>query len=207
MRVLFAVILLLLPALSHSGFTRQWLEAWRDSTMSRCASRSAPSTYDLQIYKAAKRYFAPQRRRYWCVLKSQMWAESDFRPDAVSQVGARGLAQFMPATWKEVSKKIGIFSSATDPAAAIKAQAWFMDHLANKWLSPRPEPCRIRLAAASYNAGLGNVIRAQRVANMAPCWDRIGPALPEVTGRHAKETRGYVSRIDRQYQLLTGEKL
>ena len=195
--------LLLLPALSHAGFA----EAFRGNLQSACASKLAPSAFDVRIYRAAKHFLAPQRMRYWCILKAQMWAESDFRPDAVSQVGAEGLAQFMPATWREASEKLNLSAPATDPSAAIKAQAWYMESLAAKWSSPRPEPCRLRLACASYNAGFGSILKAQRVALMRPCWTDIGPALPSVTGKHAKETRGYVDRIDRQYRQLTGEDL
>ena len=206
MRRLIALALLL-PGLCHANFWGDFLHAFEGQFLSRCASPLAPSSYDLRIHRAAHHYFAPQRRGKWCVLKSQMWAESDFRPDVVSPVGAEGLAQFMPATWKEVARKLHIVHPPTDPTAAIKAQAWYMESLASKWSSPRPEGCRLRLAAASYNAGFGNILKAQRIALMRPCWTDIGPALPSVTGRHAKETRGYVARIDKQYEALTGEAL
>ena len=200
-------ILLVLCAGSASASWTDFLHSWRANLPDACASRLAPSTYDRRIYAAAQHYWAPQRRSRWCVLKAQMWAESDFRPNVVSRVGAEGLAQFMPATWREVAKKLNISNPATDPSAAIKAQAYYMEDLAGKWSSPRPQGCRLRLASASYNAGFGNILKAQGASGMAACWNRIGPALPSVTGRHAKETRAYVDRIDRQYEELTGRTL
>ena len=213
MRALLILTLLLPPSVfatetaPHTTFLTRFLHAIEGNLHTSCASPMAPSIYDRRIHQAAHHYLAPQRRRYWCALKSQMWAESDFRPAVRSHVGAEGLAQFMPATWKEVASKLRIVQPATDPAAAIKAQAYYMEHLASKWSSKRPEPCRLRLAMASYNAGFGNILKAQRASLMARCWDRIGPALPQVTGKHAQETRGYVDRIDRQYEELTGRPL
>ena len=203
--VLAALAFAVLPA--HAGFWDSFGKSVAGNLPSACSSPLAPAVYDLRIYQAAQTYFAPQRRSRWCVLKSQMWAESDFRPDAVSPVGAEGLSQFMPQTWREVASKLRIVQPATDPSSAIKAQAYYMEQLASGWSSPRPEDCRLRLALASYNSGFGSVLKAQRVALMAPCWDEIGPVMPEVTGRHAAETQGYVKRIDKQYVDLTGRRL
>ena len=205
-RAVCLIIVWGLPTLSW-GFWDDFWGSVADNLPTACASPLAPSIYDTRIYQAAQVYWAPQRRGDWCVLKSQLWAESDFRPDVSSHVGAEGLAQFMPATWREVAEKLHIVQPATDPSAAIKAQAWYMEHLASKWSSKRPEGCRIRLALASYNAGFGNILKAQGVALLSPCWDKIGPALPKVTGKHAKETRAYVDRIDRQYVELAGKEL
>ena len=35
----------------------------------------------------------------WLRFKAQIRAESNFDPDVISPVGAKGLAQFMDATW------------------------------------------------------------------------------------------------------------
>ena len=201
------LVLAAAPATATANFLDDFITAWAGNLPTACASPLAPSIYDRRIYQAAQHYWAPERRSRWCLLKSQMWAESDFRPDAVSPVGAEGLSQFMPATWREVAERLNITQPATDPGAAIKAQGYYMEALASKWSSPRSEACRLRLASASYNAGFGHILSAQRKALMAPCWDRIGPALPQVTGDHAQETRGYVERIDRQYRELTGGEL
>ena len=207
MRRLIAAALLIFAIPAQASWWGEFWQAYAGNLHTRCSSPLAPSTYDLSIYRAAHTYWAPQRTAYWCTMKSQMWAESDFRPAVVSHVGAEGLAQFMPATWKEVADELGITLPATDPGAAIKAQAYYMEHLSSKWSSRRPEACRLRLAMASYNAGFGNILKAQRLALMTPCWDTIQNSLPEVTGRHSEETIGYVDRIDRQYEQLTGSVL
>ena len=61
------------------------------------------------------------------VLAAQVHQESAWRPDAVSHVGARGLAQFMPATARWWCERVGL--SAIDcqphnPTWALRALAW-----------------------------------------------------------------------------------
>ena len=52
---------------------------------------------------------------------------------------------------------------------------------------------------ASYNAGRGNVLRAQRLALAdgldGRLWSSIQDRLPAVTGRHSRETLRYFDRI------------
>ncbi len=52
----------------------------------------------------------------------------------------------------------------------------------------------------SYNAGKGNIIKAQKLAKkdgLDPnLWDSIEKKLANVTGKHSKETIGYVNKIN-----------
>lgn len=50
---------------------------------------------------------------------------------------------------------------------------------------------------ASYNAGAGNIIRAQRACNGARSWIQIRVCLPQITGHHSNETIQYVDLIHR----------
>ena len=78
-----------------------------------------------------------------------------------------------------------------------------MARLRRAWSAPRPEDERHRLAQASYNAGLGNVLRAQRLCGTASIWVEISACLPRVTGaRNARETTTYVQRIARWRTML-----
>jgi membrane-bound lytic murein transglycosylase F len=62
---------------------------------------------------------------------------------------------------------------------------------------------RFKLSAASYNAGIGNLLKAQNHCNNARLYDDVIPCLPRVTGRHSKETIGYVQNIVyRWYPML-----
>jgi murein DD-endopeptidase MepM/ murein hydrolase activator NlpD len=82
------------------------------------------------------------------LLASLVRAESGFRADAVSRVGAQGLAQLMPAT----SRSMGVkdpFDAATNVAAGAR-------YIANNLRIYG----RVDLALAAYQAGKGAVARA-----------------------------------------------
>lgn len=94
----------------------------------------------------------------WNLLKRQMLAESGGEPDAVSPVGAKGLTQFMGATWKEwetnefgpdipPNRHVSVF----DPEDSIRAQADVMQWLLSTFQGDTAK------ALASYNFGIGNV--------------------------------------------------
>jgi Transglycosylase SLT domain len=101
-------------------------------------------------------------------LTGLIWQESNFRSDVVSPVGARGIAQFMPA----VAAERGL-ANPNDPEAAIPKAAELLADLKQRFGN-------LGLAAAAYNAG------ATRVAT----WLAGAGELP-------LETRDYVRIVTR----------
>lgn len=87
-------------------------------------------------------------------------------------------------------------------SAAIQAGAYYMAKLRAAWTAPRPEDDRHRLALASYNAGLGNILAAQRACGGPPGYDDVMACLPEITGRHAQETLSYAPLIYRWFAVM-----
>ena len=81
------------------------------------------------------------------LLAALLQAESGFRPDAVSPVGAQGIAQFMPATAAGMGLR-----NPFDPAQAIPAAARLLGGHLRRFGS-------VPLALAAYNAGPGAVER------------------------------------------------
>lgn len=159
-----------------------------------------PDRYDREIRRAVDTYMPGVDWRVW---KAQLYQESLLRPGAVSPVGARGLAQFMPPTWAEVSRTLGYEGvSPHDAEPSILAGAYYMSRLRRSWSSPRPERDRHSLAMASYNAGLGSILKSQRRCGGAVLYEPIIACLHHVTGRHAAETRGYAPRIWRHYAAM-----
>lgn len=165
-----------------------------------------PIIYD-ELIRAATATFLPDWDWRW--LKAQLFAESALVPDAVSPAGAQGIAQFMPATWRDVVQARNLPKNASpfDPIIAIPSAAWYNAKIRSWWRTPRPEDDRRRLTFAAYNAGFGNLSRAAAKAGET-CqpmdWQHIAQVLPEITGPHAAETIGYVARIERYFAQLAG---
>ncbi|SEG12837.1 transglycosylase SLT domain-containing protein [Marinobacterium lutimaris] len=166
---------------------------------------SFPDRYDAEIKQAAERWLPGYDWRLW---KAQLYQESLLNPDAVSPVGARGIAQFMPGTWLEVSRQLGYQNLSPHMAEpAIIAGAYYQGRQVRMWSAPRPDSDRYSLGAASYNAGAGNVLASQRVCGGANGYAEIIACLPRVTGDHATETKTYVQRIWRYWtEMLLGVK-
>ncbi|MGK2878695.1 MAG: lytic transglycosylase domain-containing protein [Solirubrobacterales bacterium] len=99
-----------------------------------------PQRFRQMIIDAAQKYNVQP-----VLLASQLKAESDFNPNAVSSAGAQGIAQFMPGT----ARSMGL-TDPFDPRASINAQAKLMARLIKQFGS-------IPKALAAYNAGPGAV--------------------------------------------------
>ncbi len=135
----------------------------------------------------------------WRLFKSQGLTESLLNPRAKSPVGAAGVMQFMPATARDF--RIDPWS----PRQSIDAGIRYMRQLYNQFAKrPRPHMDKMALAAASYNWGLGNVVRKGQPCAAARTgrdllWKDVKGCLPE-------ETREYWPRIVRWFSrlLLTG---
>ena len=129
------------------------------------------------------------------------FAESSFRPDVQSHVGAIGLLQVLPATYREVQQQLGDLSDdLSDPADNIRAGSFYLRSQYNIWKADRPEEDRVKLGLASYNAGAGHLINAQRVAGGSPYWQDIAAKLNTQTGSHAPGTIKYANSIWERYQ-------
>lgn len=96
----------------------------------------------------------------WRLLAAMAWKESRFDSTVTSHKGAMGIMQIMPRT----AARLGLdTSSAVDDH--IRAAARYVSRMDTVWMRAVPDrEQRMRFVLASYNAGPGHVIDAQRLA-------------------------------------------
>ena len=174
------------------------------SAANKCRYINLSEDYELLFRHNVEHYWPERINKHYELLISQCFTESNLNPKARSPVGALGLCQIMPKTYEEESRRIGIKGKATIAVNNIKVSAAYMARLMKAWTSPRNNECLIEISWASYNAGMGNILNAQKLARNALCWENIRVKLPEITGKHAKETIDYVSRNWRHYRCIKG---
>lgn len=129
-----------------------------------------------QIPPAAVSYRAPLIRvshAEWgldapvATFAAQIQQESGWNPQAVSRVGAQGMAQFMPSTaqwWCSKNKISVIDCQPSNPTWAMRSLVQY-----DRWLYQQitaVNPChRMAMALSAYNGGLGWVYRDQKHAS------------------------------------------
>lgn len=109
-------------------------------------SVNIPPQYIAKVHELAARFdLSPS------LIEALVWQESRWRPDALSPVGARGLAQLMPGTAREM----GV--DPDDPFANLEGGARYLRQQLDRFDGD------LEKALAAYNAGPGRVIRADGI--------------------------------------------
>jgi Transglycosylase SLT domain len=173
------------------------LRSWRYNETSGPIFKSK---FDKIIIDAAKKFDVDA-----ALVSAVIKAESDFNPREVSNKGARGLMQLMPAT----AERFGV-TNAYDPEANIYAGTRYL-----RWLLKTFDN-NADLAVAAYNAGEGNIwkyngvppfretvnyinriakhirkaIDTKQIADSCPVAEQLpvaGSQLPAVTGNRVTE--------------------
>jgi soluble lytic murein transglycosylase len=150
---------------------------------------SAPA-YFLKMYYPVKyenaiRKYSTRNGLDTFLVMGLILQESAFIPNAKSAVGATGLMQLMPATAKELARRLSVpFGPARleNPEVNIQLGTAHLKMLVNLFGG------NALLAVASYNAGQGNVLNWRRSARARPM-DELIESIPYA------ETRNYVKRV------------
>ncbi|GAB5347799.1 lytic transglycosylase domain-containing protein [Alteriqipengyuania sp. 357] len=112
----------------------------------RETARAIPETYQVKVAELAARFdLSPS------LIEALVWQESRWQANAVSPVGARGLAQLMPGT----ARDLGV--DPDDPYANLEGGARYLREQLDRFDG------NLEKALAAYNAGPGRVIRADGV--------------------------------------------
>ena len=147
--------------------------------------------YDLAFRHWGQFYFPFDDWKHW---KAQGLAESGLNSMAKSPCGALGLMQLMPSTAK------GLGVNPYDSESNIQGGIKYDNQLVKFWKNITAADDRRNFVYASYNAGPGWIIKAYKLGGNP--WNKTAEKLPQVTGAHAKETIGYVKRINQFYMQI-----
>jgi len=148
---------------------------------------SYPIRYSAEIEAAAQEFGLEPAYLYAIVL-----AESSFRPEAESSVGALGLMQIMPDTGAWIAKKLDMGDTytagmLTDPAINVRLGGWYLRFLLDRYNGD------MTCATASYHAGQGTVDKW--LAN--PTYSPDGTTLAFI---EYDSTSNYVKKVLKYYE-------
>ncbi len=114
----------------------------------------------ISAYDSLLKQFAEEADWDWRLLAAQVAQESRFDPQARSWVGATGLLQLMPRTAREMG-----VTDPNDPEDNLRGGVKYLSWLTGLWSDEiQDESERMKFILASYNAGRGHVLDAQRLA-------------------------------------------
>ena len=117
--------------------------------------------------------------------------ESEFDPEVISPVGARGLMQLMPKTAKEMADKTGIVYSKdrllSDPTYNVKLGIAYLDELSDRFDG------NIILVSAAYNAGPTRLDKW--IAMFGDPRNKNIDIIDWIEDIPYRETRNYVMRV------------
>jgi len=167
-------------------------------------SKRATERFDPVFRKYTKRYFGVGTD--WTQFKAQGMAESDLSPSATSRVGARGIMQLMPSTYRQIQSALPQFGAIDNPEWNIAAGILHDHDLWTLWKKDVPDDERWAFTFAGYNAGEGTIMRARKTAAAARLNDRSWPNIervaPTVERWRYPETLEYVRKIQANHLLL-----
>jgi soluble lytic murein transglycosylase len=147
---------------------------------------SYPRPYSTTV-EAAAAEFDVDPLLVWAIMRQ----ESEFDPEALSYVGARGLMQVMPSTQDWVAEQLGEDISpgaAFTPGASVQMGAWLLRFLLNYFDGD------VELAIAAYNGGAGSVdiwLADPLISNRDDFLRWVGYG----------ETREYLTQVALNYQV------
>ena len=130
-------------------------EKFSKKLVARVKPGESLSPFDKLVKEVALKYQVD-----WRLITAQMWQESSFDPKAKSPVGAQGLLQVMPRTAEEMGYPPPLF----EPKRAVNAGVKYLNWLRDRFDTNVSLENRLWFALAAYNAGIGHVYDAQRLA-------------------------------------------
>ncbi|MCJ8276231.1 MAG: lytic transglycosylase domain-containing protein, partial [Bdellovibrionales bacterium] len=145
-----------------------------------------PRAYEDYVLAHSQKFAVPAEF-IWSIMK----AETNYRPDAISPVGAKGLMQVMTHTGRKVASLMGTEIQGEDllkPHVSVKIGSRYLKRVLKKFKGKVP------LAAAAYNGGPHRVHKwLSQFGHLE--MDEFIEHIPFL------ETRNYVKKVVRYYTV------
>lgn len=183
-------------ALSSGDYHRAWQWGlFRLGGIQNAADLAYPRAWGLEVESAARR-FGIDPHFVWSIMRQ----ESGFRPGVRSPAAAVGLMQILPTTAAQIAARLGLprerADQLEDPRVNVTLGTWYLAALLERFEGNHA------LAAASYNAGPGAVVRwLSEPARKDLPLDEFVESIPY------RETRHYVKKVlsnHEAYRLIHG---
>jgi membrane-bound lytic murein transglycosylase F len=149
--------------------------------------KGAISPFDAIFKKAAQKYSLD-----WKLIAAVAFKESRFNPNARGFGGAYGMMQFMPNT----GPRFGVYP-ASSPEVQINGGVRYLNSVYKRWSTIADEQVRLQFTLASYNAGMGHIEDAQRLARAAGLNPNIWDGHVALMVKKLKEPQFYRSEVVR----------
>jgi membrane-bound lytic murein transglycosylase F len=217
----------------HAGATAL-LDAWSRTMQSRLyvanlyekyfAHLGLLNSFDLVMLKVRYRRDLPKYRAFFeeagrrheidpLFLAAMSYQESNWKPDATSQTGVRGLMMLT----QDTANALGV-TDRTDPRQSVLGGTRYLTQLRQQIDGEVRRPDNNYYALAAYNVGLGHVEDAQEIVRRQghdhTLWTNLRDALPLLSDRahyttlkygkaRGQEPVRYVDGIRNYYSLLS----
>jgi soluble lytic murein transglycosylase len=147
--------------------------------------------YPLE-YKEAIIKYGQQHKIDPPLIAALIKTESNFKPDAESNKGAKGLMQITPSTGEWIANTMGLESfdenMLFDPETNIKLGSWYIEHLSDYYNGS------FELVFAAYNGGRGNVDKWLKDRSLSS----DGVSLDVIP---FSETENFVKKLRKNYDI------
>jgi soluble lytic murein transglycosylase-like protein len=128
-----------------------------------------PETYSAKVHELSARFDVSP-----ALIEAVVWQESRWRPNAVSHAGARGLAQLMPGT----ARDLGV--DPDDPFANLEGGARYLREQLDRFDGD------LEKALAAYNAGPGRVEDAGGIPNIRETKEYVAAVIGRLSDHSRK---------------------
>ncbi len=179
-------------------------------------AETAELTYTISRFDAIMQKVGTEQGYDWRLMSAIAYHESRFREDLVSKQGAVGIMQIRPVVAKHFNIPV---ETIAETETNIRLAGMLLNELDNllKIPSSTPEQDRLSIILASYNAGIGHIYDACRLARSEGAnpnsWAVISGYLklmsePEYYNRDvvkygkfngSAQTLGYVREVMKKY--------